>query len=295
MVHGRPVISFTRDDEAVGRDLLMRIGVPPNAPYACFGVREDKYYEEAWAKRAAKVFPWTSALASNDFPLPPDEGSRQQFSTMQSVMSVDIANYAHVLRRCAESGIYMLRIGLNVDRPLPPDLGGKVIDYARYHRTEFGDLYLTTHCKFILTGATGFYTLGMALKRPIVVTDYYLPSLGFPSTATGVDNIVLPRLFWYVSEKRLLTFSEMLQCDRLYQRAANCIDDQIEVLHSAPEDIADAVTELNQRIDGTWVGTDEDDYLHKKFLALYEPYQEGRGMNSRISARFLTKHRVLIR
>jgi putative glycosyltransferase (TIGR04372 family) len=292
--HGRTVLEFTSEELAQGAELLSKMGIPAGAPFACFGVRENSYYENAWTRKPSRVFPWTSVIPQESRPqnVEPD---RNQFRNMQSVMGVNLANYAAAIRHGAEAGLYMLRIGTDVEQELPVDLGSKVINYAQEYRTEFGDIFLTAHCAFMLSGSTGNYAICHAFKRPVVVTDVYLASTGCLSSNPDIPNLFVPRLYWYAQEKRFLTFGEIFQCARRYQHASNCTADGIEVIANEPDDIRDAVAEVMQRIDRTWQDLAEDADLQRRFMALYEPYHEGYGSNGRVPAAFLRKHRDLLR
>ena len=294
IVYGKSVLEFTEEDTKRGHQLLKLLGIPVNAPFACFGVREDTYYKGAWAEKKARAFPWECGLENHKFDEAEDGSLVAEYQNMQSVMKVNLANYTHAIRQCTDNGIYMIRIGTDIEQNLPSGMGERVVDYARVARTDFGDLFLMAHCKFMLSGATGNYTMAMALNRPIVVTDHYLPSLGFPSTAKGIPNVFLPRLYFYKVENRFLTSSETLECARRYQRAENCNSDGVEVIPSTAEDIAATVEEINQRIDGNWKSLPEVEELQKRVLALYKPYHEGYGMNGLVSAAYLMKYRDLI-
>jgi hypothetical protein len=51
---------------------------------------------------------------------------------------------------------------------------------------------------------------------------------------------------------------------------------------------------MNQRLDGTWQGSEEDEELQRRFRALYSPDHMGYGLPGRIGAEFLRQHANLL-
>ena len=79
-----------------------------------------------------------------------------------------------------------------------------------------------------------------------------------------------------------------------YTYESNCHRDGIELVHNTPEEIAAVVHEMNERLDGTWQPTDEDEELHRRFDALYSPGHYGYGMPGKIGTLFLRQYKDLL-
>ena len=171
-----------------------------------------------------------------------------------------IQGYIPMLKRCASSGLTVLRMGHTVSDSLPPDLPSNIIDYSSLHRTAFGDIYLCAHCKFLVAGGTGMWKLATAFNRPIILTDSYC--LQYKPYRSS--DIILPLLYWVKKEKRFLTFREMIDAYLYYSYESTCQRHDIEIVHNAPDDIMDGVDEMNQRIDGVWVSSEDDEDLQRR-------------------------------
>ena len=299
------ILRFTDDEEARGQALLGSMNIADNAPFICVGIREKTYYRNAWVQDKEFDQYWEVALtpeedadAAQD--LAHDEAQKRLanmehvFSEMADVLQTPIENYLPMMEKCAAMGLYVLRMGLDVDQPLPPELDPKVIDYASDHRTEFGDVYLFAKCKFLVSGAAGNNWIPQAFGRPFVVTDLYLPNAGVTNSCPDVPNLFIPRKYWVKDEKRFLNFREMLNCCRYYNWAQHCIDDGIEHVPNSADEIWEVIDEMNQRVDGTWHETPEDAELQSRYMALYRPHHEGYKMNGRIGTGFLRRHASLL-
>ena len=95
-------------------------------------------------------------------------------------------------------------------------------------------------------------------------------------------------------EKRYLKFSESFKVCRYYQNIDHCQADGIENTANTPEALVDVVDEMNDRVDGVWQTTPEDEELQKRFRALIQPHDEGYRLNGRIGAKFLREHADLV-
>jgi putative glycosyltransferase (TIGR04372 family) len=85
------------------------------------------------------------------------------------------------------------------------------------------------------------------------------------------DDLFIPKKLWLISEKRLLTFREMLAVGPLYMYQANCLRDGIELVHNTPDEISAVVLEMEQRLNGAWKSSEEDEELQHRFKSLYPP------------------------
>lgn len=299
-----PVVTMTDAEEESGKRLLDTLGIPEGAEFIVFGIRERNYYRAAWETRQEYSEYWKCALPLEalleiDGEMAPGglkAEAKMKFvsNEIQDVLQTPLQNYLKMAESMAASGLHVVRMGMNVDQPLPDHCNPNLIDYASRGRSDFGDVYLSAKCKFLLAGATGITPLAHMFNVPTVVTDFYVPSIGRFNSGNMIPSLVIPRKFWYAEERRFLTFSEMFDCARHYCWAENCSRDGIEQIPNSPEEIADVAAEMNARIDGVWESTDEDDYLQKRVKALFQPRHEGYGLAGRFGARFLHDYVDLI-
>jgi putative glycosyltransferase (TIGR04372 family) len=201
-----------------------------------------------------------------------------------------LEHYLPMAAACAERGLFVLRMGQVVDRPLPAGGHPRVIDYAWIHRSPFGDIYLLATCKFVVAGGSALWWIGAAWNRPAVYTDNYC--LAFRGVRPG--SLLIPKLMWLVAEKRFLSFEEMLRYGMRYSYASNCRQDGVELIHNSPEEVTEVVLEMDQRLDGTWRQTPEDVELHRRFEGLFRPEHMGYRMPGRIGTQFLRRYSYLL-
>ena len=67
----------------------------------------------------------------------------------------------------------------------------------------------------------------------------------------------------------------------------------IDLIENTPEEICAVTVEMNDRLDGTWQNTREDENLQQRFWALFG-LEKLKSPNLRIGADFLRKHKELI-
>lgn len=297
-----PTLQFNARDHARGKALIAQMGIPEDAEYVSFGIRESSYYRRAWLKQSQKRHYWEAAWENGRRVTDPQEiqdevPSEQQdkfFKNMMTALDVPLENYLPMAEELARSGIYVLRTGLRVDNPISADQHPRIIDYASQCRSDFGDFYLFSTSKFLVSGATGNNCISVACGRPYVFTDSYVAHMNIMNSHPEVPNIFIPRLYWLKPEKRLLTFSEMIDCCRRYQHQNLCDEDGVEVIRNTPEEIVEVVDEMNRRVDGTWREAAEDDEFQERFRSLYLPRHEGYGANGNIGAAFLRRYADLL-
>ena len=269
---GTPVLRFTAEEQKAGEELLRSLGVPEGASHICFTVRDDAYYEQLRRQEDSRRI--------ND-----------QAGKEYAIRNPSVGSYLPMAIECATNGHHVLRMGSVVAEPLPAGLHPRIVDYASTRRTPFGDVYLLATCKFAVSGAAGMFWFSTAFNRPVVFTDSYY--LAFRPVRPG--DLFIPIKFWLIAEKRFLTFREMLG-DTDYQWASELHIHRLglELVRNTPEEIAAVVREMEQRLNGTWRTTEDDEELQRRFQALLTPEHMGYGMPSRIGAQFLRENAHLI-
>jgi putative glycosyltransferase (TIGR04372 family) len=280
---GEPVLQFTSDEKEKGRRLLRDMGMPGEAAYVCFCVREKSFYSQ---------FQDPDSLA-----IQPD-ASKDTF-----IRNPILENYMTMAAQCAQLGMYVLRMGFMVDNALASGVHPRIIDYATKFRSDFGDVYLLANCKFMVTGGAGVWWVSSAFNRPVVMADQYLLY-----GTLRENDLFIPKKLWLKAERRFLTFSEMLAVGPLYMYEENCHRDGIEVIHNSAEEISGVVNEMIQRLDGDWKSSQEDEELQQRFKSLYpvspalrkvppryDFFRENVDIPGRIGADFLRQYKGLLR
>ena len=263
-----PSISFTLKDQKIGNDLADKFRTNNVNEFVCIGLPERIYYETKFAQEHGPSI------------------NQDLFSMMPSWET-----YLPSTTKLTEYGLDVLRMGQFVEQPISSPNQNGVIDYASKYRSEFGDVWLLGNCKFAISGnGTGFYWISAAMNRPVVATDLPSPQ----KTSYGPNDIFLPLLASSRRSKELLPFSWLIE-NTEWASNRELIEGDIEIVKNTAEEITEVVLEMNQRIDGTWVETDEDIELQDRFKKLRQHQPPWKVQQSvRIGAAFLRRYKHLL-
>ena len=72
------------------------------------------------------------------------------------------------------------------------------------------------------------------------------------------------------------------------------IDYGITLIENTPDEILEVTLEMEERLKGTWITTEEDEDLQRKFWNLYKRSELHGKIYSRIGAAFLRKYQALL-
>ncbi|MBF0523083.1 MAG: TIGR04372 family glycosyltransferase [Candidatus Omnitrophica bacterium] len=260
-----PSLVLTPEEESAGRDALKQMGIPEDKPFICFHSRDSKYLEKTMPQRD-----W----GYHDF------------------RDSDIKNYIPAVEEMTWRGYYGVRMGAVVAEKVETG-NPAIIDYATNgKRTDFLDIYLGARCYFFICSDTGISVIPEVFRRPIVFVNW-VPLLRSP--AFYVHNaILIPKTFFSRKENRQLTFQEIIHSalGSEGQGAAFALA-EIDLIENTPEEIAAVTLEMEERLNGTWKTTEEDEDLQRRFWKLYEPYQLN-NPSFRIGAQYLREHKDLL-
>jgi putative glycosyltransferase (TIGR04372 family) len=260
-------LSLTSEEETQGVEILQRMGIKPEEKFICFHNRDDAYFKKVLQDEAEKM-PGIKAHNIRNF-------------SVQSLLPA--------IEYITEKGMYGLRMGVVANERVMNE-NPRVIDYALDYRTEFGDVYLTTHCKFFLAGTTGLSVLPIVFDIPVIATNM-LP-LGLPTY--GKNDLFIPKKLWSTKYKRFLTFREQVEIEgNKWVEKIPYADLGIEIIDNSAEEILAVTKEMNDRIDGVWVTTQEDEEMQAQYKALFVNLKCA-GFPARIGAQFLRQNRELL-
>ena len=193
-----------------------------------------------------------------------------------------------------------MRIGAG-DSEEMPDVGEtRIIDYSAKHRTDFGDIYLAGKCKFFVGCSSGLHHLPFIFNVPVVDANYVpialspvLDQLVVPRM--GKDDLFLPRPIWSQERRRQLTFREILASEIFtFRLTARYEEAGLQVLENPPEDILAATKEMNERLDGCFVSTPEEEELQARFHSLVRSLNGDHDTPARIGTEFIKNHQRLL-
>lgn len=255
-----PHLEFTIEEEKKGCEELNKLGIPNNASYICFHARNPQYLK--------KVYPKTD-FSYHDF------------------LDADIKNFIPAGAELCRRGNFLVRIGAVVGEPLEIT-HPMIIDYAWNHRSDFLDIYLGSKCKFYLLSPTGIYAVPSLFRRPLAFVNMvpveYIVSW-------GQNNLSIFKRYWLIKENRFMSFREILNSGSGQFLSTEQYEQLgIELIENTPEEITELAIEMDERLNGTWQTTGEDEELQRRFWEIFptdavDAYQ-GHPLHGEIRARF---------
>jgi putative glycosyltransferase (TIGR04372 family) len=138
----------------------------------------------------------------------------------------------------------------------------------------------------------GIAGIPLVFRTPIVFVNF-MP-VGYMWTWSK-DCLFIPKKLWLRQEKRFLTFRETFETGVAWFVGTNQYDEfDIETIENTAEEISDLVIEMDERLNGTWQTTDEDEQLQRSFWSLFKPVEYQNYFLSRIGADFLRQNKKLL-
>jgi putative glycosyltransferase (TIGR04372 family) len=260
-----PNLSFTADEENYGKKELREMGIPLDSPFICFHNRDSAFLDDK----------------KNDM-----DWSYHNFRDSS------ILNYIYAAEEMIQRGCYAIRLGAKANEIVQSN-NPEIIDYASNGmRTDFLDIYLSNKCRFILCSDTGISLPAEVFKRPLVYVNWTLP-LRVPVYAAY--GLVIFKFFHLLNEKRYMSFSEIINLDFGGNNTNEILSElNLELIENTPKEIFDVTVEMDERINGTWVTTKEDEKLQQRFWDLFGP-DKLKSPDLRIGTKYLRENQELLK
>ena len=226
-----PELTFTSQEIKSGNNFLDQLKVDPQK-FVCFHARDSAYLMRMHGQKIHK----------------------------HNYRDSEISTYVEAAEVLAEMGYTVFRMGALVKEPLVSK-HPKVIDYATNGmRTEFLDVFLGALCAFCISMGSGWDSVPTIFRRPIMFVNH-LPIFG-PSAIT-LPITIYPKLL--VDQRSLPSLSELIQKDLATpHNSAAYADAGVEIRDLSSEELVEAVTEMAQRVEGTFVETPEQKEMQAK-------------------------------
>ncbi|MBL6652248.1 MAG: TIGR04372 family glycosyltransferase [Reyranella sp.] len=253
-----PLFSLTADHAAEGEARLREMGVPAAAWFVCVHVREGGYS-------------------------PSDQGHH-------AYRDADINNYLPAMEEIVRRGGWCIRMGDATMTPLPPMPG--LIDYPNSpFKSDLMDVFLCARCRFFLGTSSGLFLVSSAFGVPSALSN--MAPLGC-SYGHFRKDISIPKL--YLSEDgRAIPFASLIGQPIADFRWSSLFEASgVRFQENTPDEILDLAREMLDRLDGTYVETDESKELQHTFRNLFSEINYSWRSPARIGDAFLKKHRGLL-
>ena len=268
--NAEPSLYFAASEEEEGKELLNKMGIGDSSWLVCFHGRDSVYLSNQWNQYYGSSVDWS----------------------YHDYRDCDIKNYLEAAKYIASLGGFAVRMGYSVAEELPDLNNPRIIDYASYYRTDFGDIYLPAKCKFFLGSACGPLAIPTIFNVPVACANF-IP-LGY--APFRAEDLYIPKKLWSVEKKRFLTFREILESEVAnYAFSQQYAEAGLEVVENTAEEILDLAKEMNERLDGNLEYTEEDKELQIRFRSLFQPHLHSYGSPVRIGAEFLRQNKELLK
>lgn len=226
-----PTISFNHDEQAKGGKILGEMGIGEKDWFVCFFARDHAYLG------------------------PGSEHHDHRNSNIDS--------YLLAAEYIADQGGYAIRMGAKVDKPLSSKKSARIIDYAIDFRSDFMDIYLLAHCKFMLGANSGIACVPAIFGVPVANANVLPIALG----TFGNKALYIHKKLRQVETGKYLTFPEIfnsnlatLEFMKDYKNAG------VEFIDNSPEEILELTKEMLARVNG------KDNELSREEMLLRERY-----------------------
>ena len=266
----KPNLKFNTDEEAMGREALDALGLSSDAKYMCFHARDSAYLDRY--------------------------GGETDFS-YHNYRDSNIKNYLGAAEEMVRRGYFAIRMGSVNKDALDSCIPG-IIDYPfGGFRTDFNDIYIGSHCRFFLGSDTGMAIIPEMFRIPAVYVNW----TDILRISTWVLNgLFIFKKFYLKNEKRFMNFTEIMNLEfgPIINDAGNYTNKifselDLELLENTPDEIGEVTIEMDERLNGTWVTTEKDEELQKRFWALFGP-DKLKSKNLRIGANYLRQNMDLL-
>jgi putative glycosyltransferase (TIGR04372 family) len=249
-----PLFSLSEAHLERGKACLKELGVPANAWYVGLHVREPGFYKQLDAAHP-------------------------------TTRDADVNTYLQAIRSITARGGWVIRMGDDSMRPLPPM--DRVVDYAHSRlKSDWMDVFLAGSCRFFIGTQSGLSQIPAMFGVPSAWTN----------TAPGVppyygNDRWIPKRFWSETERRHLTFSDMFSAGLAcigHQRQFDCRG--IRVVDNTPEELDALALEMLENTSGA-AGTPlspGDERRQQRLHQLNEAYAGYPG--ARLGRDFLSRH-----
>lgn len=258
------VIGFIRKEENQGARELEKMGIGPGDWFVCFHNRDSAYLDKVY-----KFNDWN----------------------YHNYRDCRISNFVPAMEYIASAGGYAIRMGHHMSEKPETGDNPRIVDYASYFRSDFMDIYLSSHCKFFVGSTAGLHAVPLAMGVPIIMTNTV--PWEFPSYRH--KDLFLVKKIRNMADGSYLTFKEVFDKGisgwwngPTYREAG------LELVDNEPEEITAVVKEMNLALDGKYRYTEEDERLQKSYWSHVKPHHGCYGCPARVGKDFLAQNRHLL-
>jgi putative glycosyltransferase (TIGR04372 family) len=173
-----------------------------------------------------------------------------------------IDSYIDASTTLANFGFTVFRMGAIVNQKFKCS-NPRLIDYATNGmRNEFLDVYLGANCTFAVTTDTGIDSVPKIFGRPLLYVNI-LPV--FASWIVTLNTVIYPKVITDESKSIVYGLKDLIDQEIVTRQKSEAYKDAgVEIRDLSSEELVEAVTEMAQRVEGTFVETPEQKEMQAK-------------------------------
>ena len=150
-----------------------------------------------------------------------------------------IESYQRAIDRIVNSGGWVIRMGNPSMTPLK--VQDQVVDYSRSSdRSDWMDVFLWSRCRAFVGSMSGPFNIPAVFGVPTLITNHG----GFGLDQGFNRSLMLPKLYWDISTRRMLSAKEMLDGPFGWTVSRRFPGHEIEIVENSPEELEQGVVSI---------------------------------------------------
>ena len=272
----KPHLEFNEKEKFLGKETIKKFGLNENDKFVCLIVRDQGYLSKKSPHRD-----WS----------------------YQEYRNSNIENFLLCAEELTKRGYYVFRMGTHTEKKFTSD-NKMIIDYSNSElRSDFMDIYLGANCEFCISTATGFDEVPIIFRKPIAYTG--VVPVGCLETHNKQTLLIFKEHFSETFKKKL-SIKEILNLKLgIIYKKEEYKNKNIKLIENKAEQIKDLVVEMDERLNGRWIESEEAKKLQTIFWHNYSSNQEFNNyqknnskmhgeIKSKISSKFLIENQYLV-
>ena len=226
------LLTFTESEEIIGSQFLRNTELN----FICLNVRDSAYDHHL--------------------------GRSENF--IRRMRNSEIDDYKGAIEYLVNNNTLVFRMGVVVEKAIEiPNTN--FIDYASNGlRTELLDLFLGAKCKFTVSTGSGWDEIPRIFRKPVMLVNIFD---FLAQSALSRTCVMYPKIFWSIEKGRPLTLCESIELfhsGSLTLKLSSTEKIGLKIRDLSSEELLDAVIEMVQRVEGTFVETPEQKEMQAK-------------------------------
>ena len=169
-----------------------------------------------------------------------------------------------------EQGMQLVKVGkFDGMKSNIPNLIDYSRDFSAEHYDDLMDFYFISRCKFVFGSGSGLTYMTGFFGRPVLIINTFMLVYGAESIPyTGHDMLILQKL-WSKKMGRYLNLYEMMDvANRSDIYKSNYDRNGIKLIKNTEQEIYEAVVEMNQKLNGKWMETEDEKKSVEKYFEI---------------------------